>query len=97
MLAKLWKKVLMFILIVACLFNVVIKLVNNLSLEKELLSSAQYIQDRQEAEKAKEEETKKNENNQKNDANSATNTTNNTASNATNKTTSNKTNVVVVK
>lgn len=47
MLAKIWKKLLMFILIVACLFNVVIKLVNNLSLEAELLSSAQYIQDQQ--------------------------------------------------
>ena len=58
MLAKLWKKVLMFILIVACLFNVVFKLVNNLSLEKELLSSAQYIQDMQDAEKAKAEQEK---------------------------------------
>ena len=52
MLAKIWKKLLMFILIVACLFNVVTKLVKNLSLEDELLSSAQYIQDQQDAEKA---------------------------------------------
>ena len=51
MLAKIWKKVLMLILIIACLFNVVTKLVNNLSLEDELLSSAQYIQDQQDAEK----------------------------------------------
>ncbi len=51
MIAKIWKKLLMFILIVACLFNVVNKLVHNLSLEDELLSSAQYIQDQQEAEK----------------------------------------------
>ena len=51
MLAKIWKKVLMLILIIACLFNVVTKLVNNLSLEDELLSSAQYIQEQQEAEK----------------------------------------------
>ena len=58
MLAKLWKKVLMLILIIACLFNVVYKLVNNLSLERELLSSAQYIQDQQDAEKAKEEQEK---------------------------------------
>ena len=50
MLAKIWKKLLMFILIVACLFNVVTKLVNNLSLEAELLSSAQYIQDQQDSE-----------------------------------------------
>ena len=59
MLAKLWKKVLMFILIVACLFNVCYKLVHNISLEQELLSSAQYIQDRQDAEKAKKEEEEK--------------------------------------
>lgn len=51
MLAKIWKKLLMFILIVACLFNVVTKLVKNLSIEDELLSSAQYIQDQQDAEK----------------------------------------------
>ena len=51
MLAKIWKKLLMFILIVACLFNVVTKLVKNLSIEDELLSSAQYIQNQQEAEK----------------------------------------------
>ncbi len=51
MLAKWWKKILMFILIIACLFNVVTKLVKNLSIEDELLSSAQYIQEQQEAEK----------------------------------------------
>lgn len=51
MLAKIWKKLLMFILIVACLFNVVTKLVKNLSIEDELLSSAQYVQDQQDAEK----------------------------------------------
>ena len=67
MLAKLWKKVLMFILIVACLFNVCYKLVHNISLEQELLSSAQYIQDRQDAEKAKQaEDAKKEENSEKN-------------------------------
>ena len=47
MLAKIWKKLLMFILIIACLFNVITKLVKNMSLETELLSSAQYIQDQQ--------------------------------------------------
>lgn len=51
MLAKIWKKLLMFILIVACLFNVVTKLVKNSSFEDELLSSAQYVQDQQDAEK----------------------------------------------
>ena len=54
MLAKIWKKLLMFILIVACIFNVMSKLINNLSLEDELLSSAQYIQDMQDAQKAEE-------------------------------------------
>ncbi len=52
MLAKWWKKILMLILIIACLFNVVSKLVNNLSLDDELLSSAQYIQDQQDAKKS---------------------------------------------
>ena len=51
MLAKIWKKLLFIILIIACLFNVVTKLVKNLSIEDELLSSAQYIQNQQEAEK----------------------------------------------
>lgn len=53
MLAKIWKKVLLFILIIACLFNVVSKLVKNMSLEAELLSSAQYIQDQQNSESLK--------------------------------------------
>lgn len=49
MLAKIWKKLLMFILIIACLFNVITKLVKNMSIEDELLSSAQYIQNQQDA------------------------------------------------
>jgi len=48
MLAKIWKKLLMFILIVACLFNVISKLINSIAIEEELLSSAQYIQNEQE-------------------------------------------------
>ena len=51
MLAKIWRKLLFIILIIACLFNVITKLVKNLSIEDELLSSAQYIQDQQDAEK----------------------------------------------
>ena len=43
MLAKIWKKVCLAILIIACLFNVVSKLVNKVSLNKELVSSAQYM------------------------------------------------------
>ena len=46
MVAKLWRKVLLFILIVACLFNVVNKLVHKASLQKELEGSAQYIQEK---------------------------------------------------
>lgn len=53
MLSKIWKKLLMFILIIACLFNVVTKLVKNMSLEDELLSSAQYIQEQQDSETLK--------------------------------------------
>lgn len=47
MIAKIWKKVLLFIVIIACLFNVVNKLVHKASLNKELESSAQYIQEQQ--------------------------------------------------
>ena len=45
MLAKIWKKVCIAILIFACLFNVVSKLVNRLSFNKEIVSSAQYMYD----------------------------------------------------
>lgn len=47
MVAKIWKKILLFVLIVACLFNVVNKLVHKASLNQELESSAQYIQQQQ--------------------------------------------------
>lgn len=46
MIAKIWKKALFLILIIACLFNVVNKLVHKASLEQELQSSAQYIQEK---------------------------------------------------
>lgn len=45
MLAKIWKKVCLAILIVACLFNIVSKLVGRVSFNKEIVSSAQYIYD----------------------------------------------------
>ena len=57
MLAKYWKKIGMVILIVACVFNVMNKLVHKLSLNSEMLSSAQYIYDQQQN------ETNNNENN----------------------------------
>ncbi len=50
MLAKYWKKIGMFILIVACVFNIMSKLVNKLSLNSEMLSSAQYVYEQQQQE-----------------------------------------------
>lgn len=44
MIAKYWKKVGLLILIIACLFNIVTKLVEKTSFVAELQSSAQYIQ-----------------------------------------------------
>lgn len=43
MLKKYWKKIGLLILIIACVFNVMNKLVHKLSLNKEMLQSAQYI------------------------------------------------------
>ena len=43
MLAKYWKKIGMLILIVACIFNVMSKLVHKASLNAELEASATYI------------------------------------------------------
>lgn len=43
MAAKIWKKVGLFILIVACLFNIIIKIVNKIPFIEELRTSAQYI------------------------------------------------------
>lgn len=48
--SKIWKKLLLGILIIACLFNVVSKLVKKYSLKEELQASAQYVVDRQEQE-----------------------------------------------
>lgn len=45
MLAKYWKKIGIFILIVACIFNVMTKLVKKVSLNTELKESAEYIQE----------------------------------------------------
>jgi len=47
MVAKVWKKILLLILIIACLYNVVNKLVHKASLDQELESSAQYIIEQQ--------------------------------------------------
>lgn len=55
MLAKYWKKIGMLILIIACVFNVMSKLVHKLSLNKELLYSAEYMLEQQDENKTQEE------------------------------------------
>lgn len=40
---KIWKKLLLIVLIVACLFNVVSKIVRRYPLKEELKASAQYM------------------------------------------------------
>ena len=51
MIAKIWKKVLLFVLIIACLFNIVNKIVHKASMEEEVKASAQYVKEQQEAQK----------------------------------------------
>ena len=51
MIAKIWKKVLLFVLIIACLFNIVNKIVHKASMEEEVKAAAQYVQEQQEAQK----------------------------------------------
>lgn len=46
--SKIWKKLLLVILILACLFNVVSKIVKRYSLKEELESAAQYIEESKE-------------------------------------------------
>ena len=43
MLAKYWKKIGLIILIIACIFNIMYKLIHKLSLKEELESSATYV------------------------------------------------------
>ena len=43
MLKKYWKRIGMLILIIDCVLNVMNKLVHKLSLNKEMLQSAQYV------------------------------------------------------
>lgn len=47
MLRRNWKRIGMIILIVACIFNVMGKLIHKLSLNKEMLYSAEYMQEEQ--------------------------------------------------
>lgn len=44
MASKVWKKLLFIILVIACLFNITLKLVQRNSFRDELQSSAQYVQ-----------------------------------------------------
>lgn len=44
MIAKIWKKILLFVLIIACLYNVINKLVHKASMEEEVRASAEYVQ-----------------------------------------------------
>jgi len=43
MIIKNWKKIGILILIIACIFNVMGKLINKLSLNKEMIYSAEYM------------------------------------------------------
>ena len=45
MIGKIWKKILLFVLIIACLFNVINKIVHKASMEEEVRASAQYVQE----------------------------------------------------
>jgi len=53
MLAKTWKKILLFVLIIACLFNIVNKLVHKASMKQEVEVSAEYVEQRQNANEQK--------------------------------------------
>lgn len=48
--SKIWKKLLLVILVLACLFNVVSKIVKRYSLKDELESSIQYMEEHKENE-----------------------------------------------
>lgn len=50
MLKRHWKRIGMIILIVACIFNVMGKLIHKLSLNKEMIYSAEYMEEKQEIE-----------------------------------------------
>ena len=50
MLAKYWKRIGLFILIIACIFNIMSKLVNKKSLKDELEASATYVEQQKDSE-----------------------------------------------
>jgi len=51
MLKKYWKKIGLLILIIACIFNIMNKLIHKLSLNSEMLQSAQYVFSEEKVEK----------------------------------------------
>ena len=53
MLAKYWKKIRMLILIIACVFDIMSKLVNKLSLNKEMIYSAEFMYNQEEKNQTK--------------------------------------------
>ena len=53
MLAKYWKKIGLLILIIACVFNIMSKLVNKLSLNKEMIYSAEFMYNQEEKNQTK--------------------------------------------
>ena len=53
MLAKYWKKIGMLILIIACVFNIMSKLVNKLSLNKEMIYSSEFMYNQEEKNQTK--------------------------------------------
>lgn len=53
MLSKYWKKIGMLILIIACVFNIMGKLVNKISLNKEMLYSAEYMYEQEQKNQTK--------------------------------------------
>lgn len=60
MLAKYWKKIGLLILLIACIFNIMNKLIDKLSLKDELEASATYVnQKNQEEDKNLDEELEK--------------------------------------
>ena len=50
MIAKIWQKLGLVILIIACLFNIVSKIVKKISFQDEINSSASYVESLQEKE-----------------------------------------------
>lgn len=51
MIAKIWQKLGLIILIIACLFNIVSKIVKKISFQDEINSSAIYVENLQEKQK----------------------------------------------